>query len=427
MTESFYEQPYLYPKQREAIFGDPQNPKRYRLCEASTKSGKTVASIAQIIEWAIFGNGQEPVAPGQHYWWAAPVSDQARIAFNRVKTGLTPGSFTARESPTPTISLLTGTSIDFKSSDNPDSLYGEDVFGAVMDEASRAKPEAWYALRSTLTATRGPLVAIGNVKGRKNWFYEFCRRAENGLEPNAQFRRITWRDAVEARVLDLDEIEDARRNLPEQVFRELYEAEASDDGSNPFGVDHIRACIDRDRDIGSSIPVAFGWDLAKVEDWTVGIALDADCRVCRFYRWRTSWENTINRIRGLTGDAPALVDATGVGDPIVEALRNAATQTNFKGFKFTAQSKQQLIENLAVAIQKHEIGFPEGEITKELEHIESKETLLGVRYEAGYGHNDDCVMALALALRQFRGLEKRARFTSMTSWTVPSFIPIFAR
>ena len=37
----------------------------------------------------------------------------------------------------------------------PDSLYGEDVYGAVIDEASRMKEDAWVAIQSTLTATRG--------------------------------------------------------------------------------------------------------------------------------------------------------------------------------------------------------------------------------------------------------------------------------
>ena len=34
-------------------------------------------------------------------------------------------------------------------------------------EASRAREEAWHALRSTLTATRGKVRVIGNVKERQ--------------------------------------------------------------------------------------------------------------------------------------------------------------------------------------------------------------------------------------------------------------------
>lgn len=374
----------------------------------NTKSGKTVASIARMIEWGLLGNGLVSASPGQSYWWVAPVSDQARIAFNRVKLGLTPGTFTARESPIPQIQLITGPNLVFKSSDNADSLYGEDVFGAIIDEASRCRPDAWYAVRSTLTATRGPCVIIGNVKGRKNWFYEFCRRAEAGQEPNASFSRITWRDAVEAGVLDMEEIEDAKRNLPELVFRELYEATASDDTGNPFGLDHILACVFRNSDgtLSSSIksnqpPVAFGIDLAKKQDYLVVIGLDADGRVCVFQRWQgVPWRDSIRRIHEIIGeDTPALVDSTGVGDPVLEELQ--VGHGNFRGFTFSSRSKQRLMEGLAVSIQGHEVSFPDGPIRAELEYFEYLMTRTGVSYSAPEGFNDDCVCALALAREQW--------------------------
>ena len=38
----------------------------------------------------------------------------------------------------------------------------------MIDEASRMKEDAWTAIQSTLTATRGPVRIIGNVKGEKN-------------------------------------------------------------------------------------------------------------------------------------------------------------------------------------------------------------------------------------------------------------------
>src|SRR5207302_1736063 len=126
------------------------------------------------------------------------------------------------------ITLANGAVLWFKSAEKPDNLYGEDVYAAVVDEASRVREEAWHAVRSTLTATRGPIRIIGNVKGRKNWAYRMARRAESG-EPGMHYARITAADAVQAGVLDAAEIEDARATLPESVFRELYEAEPSDD------------------------------------------------------------------------------------------------------------------------------------------------------------------------------------------------------
>lgn len=379
-----YQRPQLYLKQSNAFFHD----KRYGMIEASTKAGKTVGGMAWLLEQALIGEGQA----GHNYWWIAPVYPQAEIAYGRMKRGLPQYMFEANESKL-RLTLCNGALIWFKSGEKPDNLYGDDVYAALMDEASRSREEAYIAVRSTLTKTRGKFRAIGNVKGRQNWFYRMCRKAEAG-DPDMEFHKIIAADAVAAGVLTQDEIDDARRNLPENAFRELYLAEPSDDGGNPFGFKAISKCIEP----LSADPVAtWGVDLAKSVDWTVAIGFDKKGRTCRVERFQKPWEDTIRYLRD-TIKEPCLVDSTGVGDPVLEALQK--DRDNFEGFKFTAQSKQQIMEGLAVAIQQRDITFPEGIVRIELETFEYEYTARGVRYSAPEGMHDDCVCALALANRK---------------------------
>jgi hypothetical protein len=381
-TELRYRRPWLYAKQRDAIF----TPARYAVVEASTKSGKTVGCMVWLAEQAMQGQA------GQNFWWVAPIFQQAKIAYRRIKRGLPAELYTANDTDL-TLTLPNGAVLWFKGADKPDSLYGEDVYAAVIDEASRCKEESWHAVRSTLTATRGPVRIIGNVKGRKNWAYHLARRAESG-EPDMAYAKITAHDAVAAGVLAGDEITDAQRLLPEGVFKELYLAEASDDEGNPFGMAAIRACI---APLSPAPPTAWGWDLAKSLDWTVGIALAQEGQTCRFERWQAPWEATIPRIQTLTGGTCALVDSTGVGDPVLERLQKTP-ESRYEGYKFSASSKQQLIEGLAVTIQHQEIRYPAGPIVAELESFEYVYTRTGVHYAAPEGLHDDCVCALALAV-----------------------------
>ena len=379
-----YERPFLYPKQKAAIF----DPARISAIEASTKSGKTSGSIIWLIEQALLTGGIN-----RNYWWIAPVNVQSEIAFRRMRLSLPRDTFTAHLG-LKTITLFNGAIIWFKSGDHPDGLYGEDVYAAVIDEASRFKEEAWYAVRSTLTATRGPIRIIGNVKGRRGWFYQLARRAEHGTQDMA-YHKIVASDAVAAGVLDAEEIEAAKRDLPEMVFRELYFAEPSDDGGNPFGLQHIDSCI---RPLSSRPPRSWGWDLAKKQDYTVGIALDDAGAVCRFERFhQVPWGETMNRIVSLTGTVPALGDSTGVGDPIVEEVQRKLGET-FQGYHFTQSSKQKLMEGLAVAIQSRTVWFPDGVIAQELKEFEFEFTRTGVRYSCPPGYYDDCVCALSLAV-----------------------------
>lgn len=235
-TEITFTRPELYPAQFDAIYA----PQRYAITEASTKAGKTSACLVWIVEQAMRGKR------GQNFWWIAPVYSQTKIAFRRLRRGLTPGIYRANESEL-YVELANGTIIWFKSAEKPDNLYGEDVYAAVVDEATRVREESWHALRSTLTATRGPVRIIGNVKGTANWAFELAREAELGEDPDFHYAKLTWRDAVEAGVLDEAEIEDARRHLPEPVFRELYEAEPADlEGRVYYGysVENVADVID---------------------------------------------------------------------------------------------------------------------------------------------------------------------------------------
>jgi len=204
--------------------------------------------------------------------------------------------------------------------------------------------------------------------------------------------KITAEDAVKAKIIDKEEIEDAKRQLPENVFNELYLCEASDDEGNPFGITNIRNCIYA---IGSKPASVFGIDLAKSVDWTVIIGLDARGLVCYYERFQADWKNTRERIKSTIEKTPTWIDSTGVGDPIVEDLQREFP--NIQGYKFTQSSKQQLIEGLVMAIQQGKIAYPEGSIVSELESFEYTYTRTGVKYSAPEGLHDDCVCALALA------------------------------
>lgn len=398
VAEVEWTRPEMYDAQREAIFdcvdinGDPA---RYAVIEASTKAGKTVGCLAWFAEqaWMVKdGDGHN-----KNFWWVAPVYAQAKIAYRRMKTGLPPGTFTANETELTITLIATGSVMWFKTAEKPDNLYGEDVYAAVVDEASRCKEEAWIALRSTLTATRGKVRIIGNVKGRNNWHYKIARRAESG-EAGYSYKKLTAYDAVAGGVLDMEEIEDAKRLLSEPVFNELYLAIPSDDQGNPFGYKFIASCILPE--ISQLPPVAIGIDLAKSHDWCVVIALDRNGHVCGFERWQGPWEETERRIIQLIGNTPTLVDSTGVGDPIVERIQRQ--RATVEGFKFSAQSKQRLMEGLTVAIQSADVGYPDNEIRKELDTFEYKYTRTGVIYTAPEGLHDDCVVALALAVQKYR-------------------------
>lgn len=396
----------LYPKQA-AIVDDPA---RFTICEATTKAGKTMSHI----EWLL----DEGIRTGEGEWlWAAPIYRQAEVAFRRSCNRLRgliekPDGDSFRmvrvADPIPFRHNKTGLSIEcngarfvYASAEKPDNLYGEDTRGVVGDEISRWREDSWVAVYSTLAATKGRAKLIGNVKGRKNWSYKLARKAEAG-ERDWSYHKLTASDAVDGGILDAEIVEQARRHLTDEVFRQLFMAEAGDDEGNPFGLAAIEACIHK-AGLGPGPAVSWGWDLAKSVDWTVGIALNKLGQVCEFHRFQRSWDDTESEIVRLSGPVPGIVDSTGVGDPIMERL---AKRTNLVGMKYTSQSKQQLMEGLAVALQTSEVAYPDGPIRHELEAFEYEYTRTGVRYSAPAGMHDDCVCALAQSVSAFVSMPK---------------------
>jgi len=376
-----YERPFLTSYQKAIL----DSPARYTITAASTKTGKTASHIIWLFEQSLI------LKENQAVWWVAPVYQQAEIAFRRMRAQVNIRDFFHTNESKLVLTTPIGSRIEFKSAEKPDNLYGDDVYAAVFDEASRAREDSWFALRSTLTATKGKCKLIGNVKGKKNWFYKLGERAKSG-EPNMEYFKITAYDAAKEGILEVEEIEQAKRDLPDYVFKELYLAEPAEDNSNPFGYDNIEKCINNTL---SGTPIAYGIDLAKYTDWTVIIGLNAEGKVCYFDRFQKDWDQTMKHISNLIGNTPTFLDSTGLGDPIVEQLQKKHPRVY--GFKFTSQSKQQLMECLVVAVQEGNIGFPEGVIADEMRNFEFEYTRTGVKYTAPSGLHDDCVMSLALA------------------------------
>lgn len=395
-----YRRPWMYPKQEAALF----HRARFVCIEASTKAGKTTGALFWLTEKAVLSPG-----PGRVFWWVAPSIPQARIAYDRFKlyNRKTANILWTASDTLLEIRIKNGNRIQFKTAEKPDLLYGDDVWAVVPDEASRMRREAWLAIYSTLTFTQGQARLIGNVRGRKNIFYELARKAQGG-EPGYAYALLTAYDAVEGGVLPAEAVENAKRDLTAAQFDELFLGIPSDDGGNPFGQ---KAIDQAKRPLTGKPVVCWGVDLGKAMDWTVMVGLDADGMVAALHRFQKPWAETMRECRKLLR-APTVMDATGVGDPIVELLQRPdgaePAIANLRGFQITGASKQPLLERLAVRIQQRTTSVPEGYPATEYEAFEYEVTRTHVRYAAPQGQHDDVVLAHALALEAWEDRRRAA-------------------
>lgn len=308
---------------------------RFTITEASTKCGKTYSHII----W-LFGKAHEHEIDheNKHYWWIAPVYEQARIAFHRFRKYLQQSGLYSFNETHLSIRCPNGAQIRFKSADKPDNLYGEDVYAAVFDEAPRAKEDTWYALRSTLTATEAPCKLIGNFGGMSNWVHKLKEKALT--DSNYEYFKITCWDAIREGILSEKEVLQAKADLPPKIFKELYEAEASEDEGQLIEYDKIKNLFrDNNLEDGGRYITA---DIARMgKDKTV-IMVWKGFRVVRVKVLDTSTipqsVNAISSIQSLydVSTMNTIVDEDGLGGGVKDYLKckgfvNNSRQVAIKG------------------------------------------------------------------------------------------------
>jgi hypothetical protein len=344
--------------------------------------------------------------PNSLWWWVAPSHYQAGIGFDRVRS-MVPPKMAKINLATRTIVLPNGATIEFKTGDKPNLLFGAAVNGAVFDEASRVKQEAWTALMTTLAQTRGPVrVASNTDRGKSNWFFGlYCR----GLDP-AFPDYASWSMKSHENPYNPPELAaDLRAALPESAYQALVEAEFPDDALTVFRGIRTAPPIDlatlpRITEPRNDTAYTIGVDLAKKRDYTVITTLDS--RSFDLAYWRrfsgVMWETQMEVVASVSRDynrALTLVDSTGVGDPIFERLQLMGT--NVEGYQFTSASKQRLINKLALGIEAGDVRIPENldVLLAELRGYEYGVSSAGaVQYQTPHlpGHAD-AVISLALA------------------------------
>jgi hypothetical protein len=292
--------------------------------------------------------------------------------------------------------------LEFKSAEREDEgLRGAGLDFCVVDEASRVSKKSWESgIRPALSDKLGKAIFISTPKGR-NWFYEMFRRGQDNDPEIKSWQHPTYTNPF----FPLSEWELIKKTTPEMILKQEYLADFLEDEATVFH--NLTRCL-RGR-IEEPIDKEYytiGVDLAKAEDFTVAVVVrNSTAQVIEVYRQnQVDWSLQKKQIIALTNrfkNSLVYIDSTGLGDPIEEDLRKSGINT--KDYKFTNQSKQELIEQLIVAIEQGLIGIPDCPQTQflidELKSF-SYEILPSrrIRYQAPEGLHDDGVIALGLSI-----------------------------
>lgn len=383
---------------------------RFRVVIAGRQSGKSITAVAEISQWAM-------EEPKRVLWWLTANYEVKDKAW-RDLTAHIPLEYIKKQNESQRLILLgNGSRIVIKSADGKDSLVSEQLDGLIGDEFCQWRESAWMQVRPMLNVKMAPVVFVGTPRGR-NWGWKLWLRGQKLLPvghpqqgfPNPDYdpayASFHWRTA-ESPYSQPIEIEQARRDMHPDWYRQEYEAEIIDNAAAVFR--NIASCIKR----MPAQPDAFmclGVDLGRKMDRSAVVAMNGRREVVEVFTMQSDWPIQKQRIAEMAFKYNArriVVDSTGPGDPIARDLIHAGFPVEEYVITGGGASKHQLIDGLRIAVQQANVSFPDqGDLIREMEAYEYaiSETSKRITYSAPEGEHDDLVVALALALHGQRGL-----------------------
>lgn len=381
-----------HPKQRELLESVIHGKEKYHIASIGRQFGKSMMAENLALYWGIND------APCK-ILWVSPVYSQATKVQKEVMSAIG-GTPLVRNNnySTNEIELATGSTIYFRSAERYDNIRGMTLDYCIVDEAGYIKDDAWReAIKPTLLVRGKKVLFISTPKG-KNWFYDMYQYGTSTDYPNYKSYKGSSYDTP---FIDMQEIDEARKTVPDKVFKQEYLAEFIDGGGEVFSnLDSIATLDKYPAPVGRCFA---GLDIGRQEDYTVLTIMDSKGTVVDIYRdnknsWGAMILEVVSRLQRF--NASCLVEVNGVGDAVFEQLRNR--YKNCHPFVTTNQSKNEIIEGLILDANEASICIP-------------KETLFPHLYqELGYftydyspktrrivyGHpvglHDDTVMSLAL-------------------------------
>ncbi|NOZ27975.1 MAG: hypothetical protein GXP39_07985 [Chloroflexi bacterium] len=355
--------------------------------------GKSEVAAVQALYYAVF-------RPGTRQCIVSVTLDQARLVFDTMREFIDHQPLLAelvdrvRETPFPTVQLKHKSMVTVRTvARSGVYIRGHKFHRVIADEADYIPDRIIdEVIRLTLADVGGQLVLTTTPKPKRALVYRELRAGLDG-DPAVYAQQGS---SFENPNIHHDYLRSLRERMTEAAWLREIEGQYVADDTAVFRWDDIQAAYEA---ADWELPVepqknrryVAGWDLAKTTDWTVGVVLDATekpYRLVYFERFqRAPWPVVAKRIREVHRRYSchvSLIDATGVGAPILDEVRDVA-----QGFTFTGRSKVDLLTGLQVALERRYLRFPfVRELVDELQAYEWDDKALVT----------DCVMSLALAL-----------------------------
>ena len=206
--------PYT-PRKQQAFIHTELDKHRFSVLCCHRRFGKTVMLINHLIKSCMTNNNHQP-----RFAYIAPTYSQAKkIAWDYLKHYTKNLPNTKYNETELRADFFNGSRIQLLSSENPDSIRGIYLDGAVIDEASQVSRELVdEVIRPALSDRKGWLSLCSTPKGMNNIFYDLYQKAQSEKDWFLYIAR-----ASETKLVDEEELKAALSVMGQATYNQEFE------------------------------------------------------------------------------------------------------------------------------------------------------------------------------------------------------------
>ncbi len=375
-----------YEKQKQFITRFADTDDLFGVVSAPRGSGKTLLGINLMLYWLL----QKPNRKGG---WISPVYSQAKSVMDSIVNTST-DVIDSSNRMEGTISFVNGSTLKFLSSDSPDNIRGFRFTHLILDEAAFHKENS---INTAILPTLNPLgkkcLMISTPRGRNHFYNWFSKEEAVSLSF----------PLTECPYVSKTLVEEARKSLPVDIFRQEFLAEFVDSTNDVFvGIDKVSTINLFSNQV--RMDVYAGIDTGLTDDMSVLTLIDGTGRV----RWIEALNNIplqdiAEKFMSIMGDFSIVggyIETNGIGRAMYDAIN--PTFRRIKKFNTTQDNKTEMVRKLISDIEDMTIELPTRELCPELHNeFQSYSYKLSPNGKLSFshlpGHHDDYIDSLMLA------------------------------
>jgi phage FluMu gp28-like protein len=238
----------------------------------------------------------------------------------------------------------------------------------VCDEASFMPEEViTQVIFPMLSTTDGYAIFLSTPWGKDHFFYRAF------VNPSYSVHRVK---SSECPLIKPEFLEEMRQNMTREAYQMEYEAEFVEALNSFFSQSLIRSCVElaqkHNVELYANLEASFpageyycGIDFGKLQDYSVIAVLKRKGGILEVvYMYQFPLETPYASVIGHLVRAnqkfqfrSVLVDQTGVGEPVLEEIRDQGVR-NIDGVKFTVQTKEEMLTSMKIAMEQNRLAIP---------------------------------------------------------------------